>query len=148
MKNCLLYFLLCITSTLTWAHPAIRIIPAGMSIAEFNSRNSAALSQRNTLSQNTMSSTLNQHSLHNLGSTQTITFQNIRLMHDARLNLNSASGLLEIKNPDSMQNSLRNSSPSPIGKFSSFVLPKSITSNTQGLIFVRSGSIPVAPFAK
>jgi hypothetical protein len=148
MKNCLLYFLLCITSTLTWAHPAISTLPAGMNIGEFNSRNSAALSQRNTLSQNTISSSLNQHSLQNVGSTQAIAFQNNRLIHDARLNSIRASNLLEIKKPASTQNILRNNLPSQISNFNSLVLPRPLTSNTQGFIFVRSGSIPVKPFAE
>ena len=142
MKHYLISFFICITSTLTWAHPAIRTLPAGTNIAEYNSRNSTAFTQRNAMSQNTMSSAFNQHTLQNLGSLQTSTFQNNRMLHDARLNTNTVVGLLEVKSPSSDLNGPTRSALPPISKFTSLVLPKVYQSNTQGLIFIKPLPIP------
>jgi len=148
MKHYLISFLLCITSALTWARPAIAVLPAGTNIAEYNARNHTAFTLRNAMSQNTMSTTSNQHTLQNLGSLQTIVFQNNRLLHDARLNTNTVSGSLELKSPSNYLNESTRSSPSPISKFTSLVLPQSYKSNTQGLIFVKATPLLSRPFTE
>ena len=148
MKYFLISFLICITSTLTLAHPAIRILPAGTNIAEYNARNNTAFTQRNSMSQNTMSSASNHHSLQNQASPQTLVFQNNRLIHHARLNANTVAGMLEVKTPSSYLNVPNKDSSSPIGKFPSLVLPQANTSNTQGLIFVKAVPLPASLFTE
>jgi hypothetical protein len=146
MKYFLISFLICITSTLAWAHPAIRILPAGTNIAEYNARNNTAFTQRNAMSQNTMSSASNHHSLQNLSSPQTLVFQNNRLIDAAKLN--TVAGMLEVKPPSTYLNEFNKNSSSPISKFPSLVLPQAYKSNTQGLIFVKAVPLPASPFAE
>ncbi len=146
MKQYLISFLICITSTLTWAHPAIRTLPAGTNIAEYNARNNTAYTQRNAISQNTISSASNQHSLQNQNSNQTIVLLNNRMLHDARLNTNTVAGLLEFKSPSHGTNAPTRDTPAPLGKFKSLVLPQAYKSNTQDLIFVKAAPLLTRPF--
>jgi hypothetical protein len=146
MKHYLLSFLLCITGTLTWAHPAIRILPPGTNIAEYNARNNTAYTQRNAMSQNTISSASNMHSLQNQHSIQTIVLLNNRMLHDARLN--TVARLLEFKTPSHGSNAPIRDTPAPLGKFKSLVLPQAIKSNTQGLLFVKAEPLLSRPFTQ
>jgi len=146
MKHFLIGCLACIPSAYIWAHPAMPILPAGTNIAQYISRNNSTFMQRNAMSQNTMSSPSNHHSLQNLGSPQTLVFQNNRLIYAARFN--TVAGMLELKPPSAYLNEPNKNSSSPIGKFPSLALPQTYKSNTQGLIFVNVMPLPASPFTE
>jgi len=146
MKYFLISFLICISSTLTLAHPAIPVLPAGTNIAQYNARNNTAFTQRNAMSQNTMSSASNHHSLQNLASPQALIFQNNRLIDAAKLN--TVAGILELKPPSAYLNEPNKNASSPISKFPSLVLPQAYKSNTQGLMFVKAAPFPASPFTE
>jgi len=145
MKYFLISFLIC-TSTFAWAHPAIRTLPAGTNIAEYNARNNTAFTQRNAISQNTISSLSNHHSLQNLASPQALIFQNNRLIDAARFN--TVTGMLEVKPPSAYLNEPNKNSSSPVGKFPSLALPHTYKSNTQGLIFVKATQLISGSFTE
>ena len=140
MKQTLLCFYLLGLCVLAVAHPAIPVVPAGTNIAEFNSRNDTVLNQRNTQSQNTIGSNLNQNAIQNVGSHQAWVLQNNMLINNAKQN--AAAGALVFQSPTSTQGVLPAIAPSPISQFDSLVLPKSYESSITGLIFIKPLPIP------
>ena len=141
MKQILLSFYLLGLCTLAAAHPALSVAPAGTNIAEYNSRNGATLSQRNTQSQNTIGATWNQNAIQNVGSHQAWVLQNNMLINNAKQN--AVAGTLALQSPTSTQGILPAAAPSPISQFESLLLAKPYKSNIAGLVFIKSLPIPV-----
>ena len=141
MKQTLLSFYLLGLCTLAVAHPALPVAPAGTNIAEYNSRNGATLSQRNTQSQNTIGATRNQNAIQNVGSHQAWVFQNNMLINNAKQN--TVAGILVSQGSVSTQGLLPTSAPSPISRFESLLLAKPYKSSIAGLVFIKPLPIPV-----
>ena len=140
MKKTLLSFYLLGLCTLAVAHPALPVAPAGTNIAEYNSRNGATLSQRNTQSQNTIGATWNQNAIQNVGSHQAWVLQNNMLINNAKQN--TVAGILVTQGSVSTQGVLPTSAPSTISRFESLLLAKPFKSSIAGLVFIKPLPIP------